>query len=246
MNETDIQTYGRSWYAATKVDAPSRPVLHVDLDVDVCVIGGGLAGLTTARELARSGWSVVLLEAGRIAAAASGRNTGFVLPGFGCDAERIVTRVGFERAKSLWDLSQAGVDYVREAITDETARGIEPQDGWLHVSKVDNGDQFLAQLRLLNALGCEIEGWPTERTRAILKSERYYHAVHYVKALSINPLNYALALAAAAERDGARIFENTPALSIDPAGVRKRASSPRAASCAPITSCSPATCRSAG
>ena len=222
MNETDIQTYGRSWYAATKVDAPSRPVLHVDLDVDVCVIGGGLAGLTTARELARSGWSVVLLEAGRIAAAASGRNTGFVLPGFGCDAERIVTRVGFERAKSLWDLSQAGVDYVREAITDETARGIEPQDGWLHVSKVDNGDQFLAQLRLLNALGYEIEGWPTERTRAILKSERYYHAVHYVKALSINPLNYALALAAAAERDGARIFENTPALSIDPAGVRKR------------------------
>jgi len=222
MNETDIQAYGRSWYAATKVDAPSRPVLHVDLDVDVCVIGGGLAGLTTARELARSGWSVVLLEAGRIAAAASGRNTGFVLPGFGCDAERIVTRVGFERAKSLWDLSQAGVDYVREAITDETARGIEPQDGWLHVSKVDNGDQFLAQLRLLNALGCEIEGWPTERTRAILKSERYYHAVHYVKALSINPLNYALALAAAAERDGARIFENTPALSIDPAGVRKR------------------------
>ena len=226
MNETDIQAYGRSWYAATKVDTPPRPALHVDLDVDVCVIGGGLAGLTTARELARSGWSVVLLEVGRLAAAASGRNTGFVLPGFGSDAERIVTRVGFERAKSLWDLSQAGVDYVREVITGETARGIEPQNGWLHVSKVDDGDQFLAQLRRLGALGCEIEGWPTERTRAILKSERYYHAIHYVKALSIHPLNYALALAAAAERDGARIFENSAALSIDPAGVRKRIVTP--------------------
>jgi gamma-glutamylputrescine oxidase len=228
MSETDIKAYGRSWYAATKIDAPLRPALHVDLDIDVCVIGGGLAGLTAARELARSGWSVVLLEANRLAASASGRNTGFVLPGFACDADKIIERVGFERAKSLWALSQAGVDYVRNAMEDETAVGIAPQGGWVYVSKVDDGDEFVALVRLLNDLGCEIESWPTERTRAILRSERYYNAVHYVKALSIHPLNYALSLAAAAERDGARIFEQTPALSIDPAGVRKRIVTPGA------------------
>ncbi len=228
MSESDIKAYGQSWYAATKVDAPLRPALHVDLDIDVCVIGGGLAGLTAARELARSGWSVVLLEANRLAAGASGRNTGFVLPGFACDADEIIARVGFERTKSLWALSQAGVDYVRNAIDDEVAVGIAPQDGWVYVSKVDNGDEFVALVRLLDDLGCEIESWPTERTRAILRSERYYHAVHYVKAVSIHPLNYALSLAAAAERDGARIFEQTPALSIDPAGVRKRIVTPGA------------------
>ena len=197
MSETDITAYGQSWYAATMVDTPRRPALHVDLDVDVCVIGGGLAGLTTARELARSGWSVVLLEAGRLAASASGRNTGFVLPGFAADAEKLIGRIGFERAKSLWALSQAGLDYVRNAVREEGAAGIDPQPGWLYVSKVDNGDEFLGLVRLLNDLGCEIEGWPTERVRAVLHSQRYFHAINYLNAITIHPLNYALSLAAA-------------------------------------------------
>jgi gamma-glutamylputrescine oxidase len=62
----------------------------------------------------------------------------------------------------------------------------------------------------------------------VLRSERYFYAINYLRALAIHPLNYALALAAAAERDGARIFENTPALSIDPSGVRKRIVTPGA------------------
>ena len=121
MIKTDTTAYGQSWYAATMVQAAPRPPLTSDLDVDVCVIGGGLAGLTTAREVARSGWSVVLLEAGRLAANASGRNTGFVLPGFAAEPDSIIARVGFERTKDLWALSQAGLDYVRNAIRDRRA-----------------------------------------------------------------------------------------------------------------------------
>ncbi len=228
MSDADTKAYGQSWYVATMVDEPRRPRLAVDLDVDVCVIGGGLAGLTAAREVARSGWSVVLLEANRIASGASGRNTGFVLPGFAADADKLIARVGFERAKSLWALAQAGLDYVRTAVHAEGAAGIDPQDGWLYVSKVDNGDEFVRYVRQLDDLGCEIEGWPTDRVRAVLHSERYFHAINYLKAVAIHPLNYALSLAAAAERDGARIFENTPALAIDPQGVRKRIVTPSA------------------
>jgi gamma-glutamylputrescine oxidase len=228
MNETESAAYGQSWYAATKVASPPRPSLNADLDVDVCVIGGGLAGLTVAREVARSGWSVVVLEAGKVAGSASGRNTGFVLPGFAAADDKIIARVGFERAKDLWALSQAGLDYVRDTIAAERAPGIDAQAGWLYVSKIDNGEELLRDGNRLAELGCEVEYWPTERVRAFLRSDRYFHAIHYLRAFTVHPLNYALALAAAAERDGARIFEDTPALSIDPAGVRKRIVTPNA------------------
>ncbi len=228
MDRADSKTYGRSWYAATMVEAPRRPQLGVDLDVDVCVVGGGLAGLTTAREVARRGWSVALIEAERIAANASGRNTGFVLPGFAAPPDSLIARVGLARTKDLWALSQAGLDYVGNAIRDDAMAGVAAQEGWLYVSKTDDGDALMHLVELLGELGCEIEGWPTDRVRAVLRSERYFHAIHYPRAVHIHPLNYALGLAAAAERAGARIFEQTPALAIDPAGVRKRIITPAA------------------
>jgi gamma-glutamylputrescine oxidase len=97
------------------------------------------------------------------------------------------------------------------------------------VSKVDNGDEVLAAVRLYGQeLGAEIEGWPTERVREVLKTNHYFHAMHWPRAFHIHPLNYALGLADAAEAAGARIFENSPALSIDVEGVRKRIVTPSA------------------
>jgi gamma-glutamylputrescine oxidase len=221
QSETDA-AYGQSWYAATKVSAPLRPPLTADLDVDVCIIGGGLAGLTTAREVARSGWSVALLEAGRIAAQASGRNTGFVLPGFAASDESLVKRVGFTQAADLWALSQIGVEYVRDTIRDDALPEVSPQSGWLQVSKTNDTDAFARLAGLLGEFGADIATWETDRVRAVLRSERYFHAIHYPGAINIHPLNYALGLAAAAERAGVRIYEDTSALSIDAAGVRKR------------------------
>src|SRR5580704_15807780 len=117
--------------------APRGP-LTFDLDVDVCVIGGGLAGLTAARELARRGWSVAVLEAQRVAWNASGRNAGFVAPGFAERLEAIVERVGLRRAKELWALSVAGVDYVRATIQETEMPGVDQVAGRLTVRRSDD------------------------------------------------------------------------------------------------------------
>jgi glycine/D-amino acid oxidase-like deaminating enzyme len=226
MGRGDSAISGASWYEATRVVDEARGTLNIDLDVDVCIIGGGLAGLTTAREIARRGWSVVLLEARRIAWNASGRNTGFVLPGFAAEPENIIARVGLEQAKALWALSQAGFDYVRAAAREMP--GVEVSEGgWLNVCKFDNDDEEKKSAeQLARDFGAAVEFWPAERVREVLKSPLYFGGLHYPQAFCIHTLNYALGLAAAAEAAGARIFEDTPAVDIDPQGVRKRVVTP--------------------
>ena len=221
--------HAAGWYAETAIAPKQWPSLTFELDVDVCVIGGGFAGLTTALEVARRGLSVAVLEARRVAWSASGRNLGFVLPGFSQDIEKIVARVGIDHARQLWALSEEGVEQVRNYIGEDSIPGIEHGNGWLDVSKVDNGDELVRTVSLLGQeFGAEVEGWPTEKVRAVLKSDHYFHAIHYPRAFHIHPLNYAMRLAVAAEAAGVRIFEETPALTIDTAGVRKRIATPQA------------------
>ena len=227
MNASERAPYSPTWYTATMVPASARPPLTYDLDVDVCVIGAGLAGLTTAREIARRGWSVAVLESHRIASSASGRNDGFVLPGFACSMDRLVSRVGLDHAKALWALSETGVKYVRTTIAEARLPGVAPIAGWLRVSKTDNGDEILDDAQLYGGeFGAEVELWPAERVRDVLRTNHYFHALHLPRAFHIHPLNYALGLAEVAEAAGARIFEDTPALQIDVEGVRKRVVTP--------------------
>ena len=226
MSETDATAAG--WYEATRVASRERSRLNFDLDVDVCVVGAGLAGLTIAREVAQRGWSVAVLEAGRVAWAASGRNTGFVLPGFAETIDELVERVGLDHTRQLWALSERGVDYVRFTIEDTGMPGVDPVPGWLHISKTDNDHELRGYVERLRWIGADVEFWPTARVRELLPSRRYFNAVHHRRAFHIHPLNYALGLAALAEKAGARIFEDTPAVSLDAAGVRKRVGTPDA------------------
>src|SRR5882757_1599269 len=222
MLTAEPKAYGSNWHAATRVEGPARARLTVELDIDLCVIGAGLAGLTVAREVARHGWSVVVLEAKSVAWSASGRNTGVVLPGFSVSADALIERVGLAEAKALWARSAAGAEYVRNAARDMPSAALS-ETGWLHVSKTDDTHALAHEAALMaGEFGATVEPWPADRVREMLHSRRYFHGLHYPNGFSLHPLNYALGLAAAAEASGARIFEDTPVLEIDPAGVRKR------------------------
>src|SRR6195256_3220709 len=210
-------------------DAPFRSRLTFDLDVDICIVGAGLAGLTVALEAARLGASVAVLEGRYIGWNASGHQLGTVMPGYGLPIGELIARIGLEDARELWSLSKQGADYVRATASEELIPGIALSEGALEVSNVDVGDQLISRLQMLGEdFETEVEGWQVERVRDQLKTDHYFHGVYYPKAFQIDGRKYVHGLAALARRAGARIFEDTPVVGIDPSGIRKRIVTPSA------------------
>src|ERR1700741_1133735 len=128
--------------------APQR--LSFDLDVDIAIVGAGLAGLTVALEAARLGASIAVLEGGHVGWGASGHHLGTVMPGFGLPVAELIERVGLEDAQELWALSKEGVDYVRATATEEAMPGVSLSEGALEVSNVDAGEALISRLQTLS------------------------------------------------------------------------------------------------
>jgi gamma-glutamylputrescine oxidase len=106
-----------SYYeASVERPAPSAPLVKV-ASADVCVVGGGYAGVSAALELAARGYAVTLLEAQRIGWGASGRNGGQVIVGFGSDGEAAIEKqFSREDARRAWEISVEGLHLLRERI----------------------------------------------------------------------------------------------------------------------------------
>src|SRR5271154_525061 len=127
MSETSTSTGNGSDIGALR----ERSRLSFDLDVDICVVGAGLAGLTVALEAARLGASVAVLEGRHVGWNASGHQLGTVMPGYGLPAGELIARVGLEDARELWALSKQGADYVRANATEALMPGIALSEGAL-------------------------------------------------------------------------------------------------------------------
>jgi gamma-glutamylputrescine oxidase len=203
-----------SYYQASAHPAAPRPALAGGLDCEVCVVGGGIAGCSTALHLAERGYRVVLLEEHRIGWGASGRSGGQVLPGTAAGPLEIERLAGREVARAVWNVSVEGVELVRTLIA---RHGIDCDwaSGHMQVAITPTHD---AELRASDRVLRERFGYTTarymsgEEVRSVLDTSRYIAALYDARGGHLHPLNYTLGLAAAAERSGARIFEGTRAL----------------------------------
>lgn len=207
--------YPASWYAATRDPAAERPALSCRIECDTAVIGGGFAGLYTARLLAKQGRNVALIERRRIGWGASGRNGGFVGAGYAERSGALIDRLGIEHARALYELSQRGVAHIRQAVAGLGRPELIMGEGKLTVSRTDQGSGFAPRTRALaEKLGASFEPWETESVRSLISTQRYFQAVHDPKSFQIHPLNLTLALAG----DLAQVFEGTEAIALERSG----------------------------
>lgn len=208
-----MNSHVNSYYEATLSGGKQRAPLSGPCVADVCVIGGGLAGLTTALELVRCGKSVAVLEANRVGWGASGRNGGFVAAGYAEGLDNLVAKLGADHARALFDLSRDGVRMVQENIDTFDIASAQSRPGALSVVRYDNEAELASTPdRLAAMFDYEVDYWPTDRVRSQLRSSTYFQGLYDASAIHIHPLNYITGLSAACEEAGVRIFEGSAAL----------------------------------
>ncbi|NMD08466.1 MAG: FAD-binding oxidoreductase [Phyllobacteriaceae bacterium] len=201
-----------SWYEAT-AQRHHYDELQGRLAADVCVIGGGFAGLTTALECQRRGLTTVLLEAGRVAGGASGRNGGFVSNGFALGVEGLIGAVGLAAAKELYTLSRLGTEYVRGTIAAHDPAIQMGCGGRVALRHRDTGGLRSYRDLLNGEFGEEHQYLSPDETRQFLASTRYFESLASDGTFHIHTLHYGILLARLAQDAGVQVFENTSALS---------------------------------
>lgn len=201
--------------------------LTVDLDIEVCVIGGGLAGLSVALEAARLGASVAVIEARRIGWSASGHHLGTVSAGFDVSANTIIDRIGRRAAGELWRMSQTGAEMVRTWAAPMPE--IALTEGALQVSASRLGDDAIEASQALGAdFGLDRELWDIDRVRDALDTKSYFSGLFDRRAFAVDAAAYLRGLVELARRAGVRLYEETPAQALDLSGNRKRITTPLA------------------
>jgi len=198
-----------SFYAATTQDALKGQGLSGDLRCDVCVVGGGYTGLSTALHLAKRGVDVAVLEQSRIGWGASGRNGGQIHVGLRQDVDWLEANVGAIRAQKLWQFAIAARDHL-DWLLQTYAIDCDLQDGLIHADhRARFGRQTKRHVEKLRDKYnySHIRYLDTEELRDIVNSSSYYGGTYDTRGGHLHPLKYALGIARGAVSHGARLYE---------------------------------------
>lgn len=222
-----------SYYAYSAPPAPDRLALAGSIEADVCVIGGGIAGCSTALHLAERGYRVALLESHRIGYGASGRSGGQAIAGYACGQAKLERQVGFENARRMWDISVEGLKLIRDRVA---RHAIECDLHWgqLHVAikERQRADLLAERHELENRYGYrELRFMERADVESVLATRRYCAGLYDAGSGHLHPLNYTRGLGAAAAAAGVQIFEHSTVTGLhidDPAIVRTERGSVRA------------------
>ena len=200
-----------TYYAASAGAAPARTALRGRVDAQVCVVGGGFAGLATAIGLIERGVrDVVIVEGETVGHGASGRNGGFVFGGFSLDNADLLADQGSAGARALYGLTRQAVATIRRRIA-QYGIACDAVEGGVLLANWFDDDAILRRRQEFMAREFDVH-WQLlshDELGAYTRSQRYAGGLLEPDAFHFHPLKYARGLAAVIEREGGRIHEQS-------------------------------------
>lgn len=210
-------THTTSYYAGTANPQPERPPLKGDATADICVIGAGFSGISTALHLAEKGYKVIVLEGVKIAFGASGRNGGQIINGYSRDYDTILGRYGQDTARALLNMSFEGGDIIRERIQKYDIK-CDHKPGSFFAAFTQKQMDFLQRRREVWEMAGhkDTEMFGRDRTHAeVSDTNLYIGGMLDRKGGHIHSMNLVLGQAAALESLGGKIYEHSRVTHID-------------------------------
>jgi gamma-glutamylputrescine oxidase len=202
------------WQVGTPKELPAPIALEGHTEADVVVVGGGMAGLTAAEWLREQGdRQVVLLEATRCGAGATGRSSGFITPDSELQVTDLVRRFGPELARRLWVEAHDACEHIRRNVERHAIPCDLVSADCLYLGAGRRGFETVRDEHAhRQRLGFETRLYGEDTLRGVIGSDRYAGAVRYGRTFALDPHAYARAMRAALVARGVRIFEDTPAV----------------------------------
>ncbi|RVU38278.1 FAD-binding oxidoreductase [Hwanghaeella grinnelliae] len=216
-----VAVHTDSYYAASANPSPDRPPLEGDITTDILIVGAGYSGLSTGLHLVEKGYKVTIIEAARVGWGASGRNGGQIVNGLNASLQTIKKRYGADTANFVAGLVQEGGEIIRERIKtydiqcDLKNGNIFAAYTAAHMRELEDRLNLWAGYGITNQ-----ELLDKGQLRAHVNSDAYIGGVIDHSGGHMHPLNLALGEAAAFERLGGVIYEQTAAVNVDAAAAK--------------------------
>ncbi len=208
------------WLDTVEIPAPTRQ--EFPERVDVAVIGAGFTGLSAARTLAKSGAKVAVFDSQTVGWGASSRNGGMVLTGLKLPATALIARYGKEATARMYAASLESIDFVEKIVREENIACDFSRCGHLEVAcKPKHFDDFRRSSDIIaRNFGHPQRLIPKDQLQSEIGSAIYHGGLVDDSSAGVNPARYVAALARAADRAGAAIFEHARVEEIQREGAR--------------------------
>lgn len=219
------------WYTTLlSADTTPQPPLREKVEFEVAVVGGGMAGLHAALELAKAKKSVVLLERNVCGGSTTGKSAGFLTPDSELDLGKMVRRYGLKDAKLVWKMAEDGVALIVKSIKEFNIDCDLIEQDSLYLGLGKSGKKVvLEEAMARRAMGFDYKLHDSRKElRSVNTGRGYVAGLQYGGTFGINPLLYAQGLKAQLLKMGVKIYESTEVLSIEKNVARTHLGSVRA------------------
>jgi|TARA_R110001632_G_scaffold42165_1_gene106374 gamma-glutamylputrescine oxidase len=208
--------HANSYYAASANDKAIRPQLTGEQRCDVCVVGAGFTGISTALSLAEKGKRVIVVEGSRIGFGASGRNGGQIVNSFNRDIDYIFKSYGEDIGQKMAKMAFAGSELIRHRIEKYNIDCDLKHGNLFAACNPKQFEDLKAKKALWESHGHnELELLSASSIQEHIGSDRYAGGLLDRKGGHIQPLNLVLGQAKAFEELGGQIFEDSEVIRLE-------------------------------